>query len=26
MHIRIWYDDAMVHSLSLPLDGFRVHF
>lgn len=26
MHIRIWYDRAMVHSLSLPLDGFRVHF
>jgi hypothetical protein len=26
MHIRIWYDSAMVHSLSLPLDGFRVHF
>ena len=26
MHIRIWYQDAMVHSLSLPLDGFRVHF
>lgn len=26
MHIRIWYDSTMVHSLSLPLDGFRVHF
>jgi hypothetical protein len=26
MHIRIWYDGTMVHSLSLPLDGFRVHF
>jgi hypothetical protein len=26
MHIRIWYEGTMVHSLSLPLDGFRVHF
>ena len=26
MHIRIWWDDRMVHSLSLPLEGFRVHF
>ena len=26
MHIRIWYDRTMVHSLSLPLNGFRVHF
>jgi hypothetical protein len=26
MHIRIWYDGTMVHSLSLPLEGFRVHF
>ena len=26
MHIRIWYDGTMVHSLSLPLHGFRVHF
>ena len=26
MHIRIWCDSAMVRSLSLPLDGFRVHF
>ena len=25
MHIRIWYDGARVHSLSLPLEGFRVH-
>jgi hypothetical protein len=25
MHIRIWYDGTMVHSLALPLDGFRVH-
>jgi hypothetical protein len=26
MHIRIWWNKEMVHSLSLPLDGFRVHF
>ena len=26
MHIRIWYDSSMVHSLALPLGGFRVHF
>jgi hypothetical protein len=26
MHIRIWYEGTMVHSLSLPLDGFRVCF
>ena len=26
MHIRIWRKDTMVHSLSLPLQGFRVHF
>ena len=26
MHIRIWWDDRMVQSLSLPLEGFRVHF
>ena len=25
MHIRIWWDDRLVHSLSLPLDGFGVH-
>jgi hypothetical protein len=25
MHIRIWWEGKMVHSLSLPLDGFRVH-
>lgn len=25
MHIRIWHERTMVHSLSLPLDGFRVH-
>ncbi len=26
MNIRIWYNDRMVHSVSLPLRGFRVHF
>jgi len=26
MDIRIWWNDALVHSLALPLDGFRVHF
>ena len=26
MHIRIWWNDKMVHSLSLPLQGFCVHF
>jgi len=26
MHIRIWWNEQMVHSLSLPLKGFRVHF
>jgi hypothetical protein len=26
MHIRIWHHGTMVHSLSLPLSGFRVHF
>jgi hypothetical protein len=26
MHIRIWWNEKMVHSLSLPLKGFRVHF
>ena len=25
MQIRIWWDDKMVHSLSLQLRGFRVH-
>lgn len=25
MEIRIWWDDKLVHSLSLPLQGFRVH-
>jgi hypothetical protein len=26
MHIRIWWDQLMVHSVDLPLEGFRVHF
>jgi hypothetical protein len=26
MHIRIWWNNMMVHSVSLPLLGFRVHF
>ena len=26
MHIRLWYNQKMVHSLDLPLHGFRVHF
>lgn len=26
MQLRIWYKDEMVHSLTLPLEGFRVHF
>jgi hypothetical protein len=26
MHIRIWWDHKMVHSVDLPLKGFRVHF
>jgi hypothetical protein len=25
MHIRIWCESRLVHTLSLPLDGFRVH-
>ena len=25
MEIRIWWHDKMVHSVALPLDGFRVH-
>jgi hypothetical protein len=25
MHIRIWWESKMVHSLSLPLDRFRIH-
>jgi len=26
MHIRIWWTDKLIHSISLPLQGFRVHF
>ncbi len=26
MEIRIWWNDKMVHSVALPLPGFRVHF
>jgi len=26
MNIRIWWNDALVHTLDLPLDGFRVQF
>jgi hypothetical protein len=26
MHIRIWWHDKIVHSVDLPLKGFRVHF
>ena len=26
MHIRIWWQRSLAHSLDLPLDGFRVHF
>ena len=26
MHIRIWWNKKMVHSLALPLEGFSVHF
>ena len=26
MEIRIWWNDKMVHSVALPLEGFRVHF
>jgi hypothetical protein len=25
MEIRIWWNDKMVHSVALPLQGFRVH-
>jgi hypothetical protein len=25
MHVRIWWQSAMVHSVALPLDRFRVH-
>jgi hypothetical protein len=26
MHVRIWWNDKMVHSVTYPLEGFRVHF
>ena len=26
MHIRIWWKEEMVHTVSLPLQSFRVHF
>ncbi len=26
MHIRIWFQDALAHSVDLPLEGFGVHF
>jgi hypothetical protein len=26
MEIRIWWNSKMVHSVALPLKGFRVHF
>lgn len=26
MHIRIWWNQQMVHSVEFPLEGFRVHF
>ena len=26
MEIRIWWNDQMVHSVTYPLKGFRVHF
>jgi hypothetical protein len=26
MELRLWWNEKMVHSLSLPLQGFRVHF
>jgi len=26
MHIRIWWKSNLAHSLSLPLEGFSVHF
>jgi hypothetical protein len=25
MEVRIWWNDNMVHSVALPLEGFRVH-
>ena len=26
MELRIWWNDRLAHSLTLPLEGFRVHF
>ena len=26
MHVRIWWSDKMLHSVTYPLQGFRVHF
>jgi hypothetical protein len=26
MNVRIWWNDKMVHTVCLPLQGFRVHF
>ena len=26
MQVRIWVQDALAHSVDLPLEGFRVHF
>jgi hypothetical protein len=26
MHIRLWWNDHLVHTLDLPIRGFRVHF
>jgi hypothetical protein len=26
MHVRIWHQEILVHTVDLPLDGFRVHF
>ena len=26
MHIRIWWNSKLVHRVTLPLQGFRVHF
>jgi len=26
MEVRIWRKDQFVHSLTLPIEGFRVHF
>lgn len=26
MHVRIWFKEALAHTVDLPLDQFRVHF